>query len=779
MSKFKAKPGDIIRLLTDEVDHYSDKKGHVFEKGEILIACVESSYLNANYTGKTINNIPESPYCLLREDQYEVVSQHGFKAWDWVQTKSGKSAPFELTPDNFPIRNGVLAGHKIEDLQIVEKPKTETMKYKFKVGDKVKIVASGMGCSPECIGEEVTILELGVYSGSPAYKTTKTKASSNANSGKYNYMIGEGSFKLVKETIPEYLECIHDTWSSDKSNLGKIFKVEGDSGSRFIQDSISWGTKFKPSTKEAYEAQVQEKKSYKYEVVHCTTQEEWYFVCDKLNRSFAKRDFPNFDTMNLTLNGWKERKYYETQYKDCKIYSFQEWCDKFQYKPEFMKKDYVGRYVKALVDGPNSGAVKNGEIALIKEYNGAETYIANFPSQKNYRINKTTLEEGERYELLPEEYRPEVKLNPEDYIEEAKRRFPAGTVFNNNNLIPDVINDQAVSSNPKYKKYGEYEILVSTLNGADFTIWKNGEWANVIFQEHEFVHGEYYSVDTGSIYWIIQFDRIEGKNLYTLYSIVPQNKSYYRGDIWSDKFKKYQFRKATKEEIRHIKACEYAGKYVDDPVEYAKKHYPIGTKVKSLFNNYECTITNHSHINYPDCYQYDDDKVWFSGNVWNPVIYEKGKWAEIVSTHEKKTSEFKKETVSYEDWEPQVGDWAVITTLNSKKGKMSGEIGHVFQIRRISDNGFYEATSETWCKGGSWPIYCIRKALPHEIPGTTTITREVKEEIKEYLIQTVPDEYYKPSELITAKKSNQISAEVKSTKPLNFTIKQKSKTIKF
>ena len=178
--------------------------------------------------------------------------------------------------------------------------------------------------------------------------------------------------------------------------------------------------------------------------------------------------------------------------------------------------------------------------------------------------------------------------------------FPAGTVFNNSNLIPNVINDQAVSSNPKYRKYGEDEILVSTHHGADFTIWKNGEWANLISQDQEFVHGEYYSVDTGYAHWIIQFDRIEGKNLYTLYSIVPQNKSYYKGGIWFDKggiwfdnFKKYKFRKATKEEIEHIKACQSANRYVDYPKEQKEWEPKVGDWAYVIkTGNYDYRLTD-------------------------------------------------------------------------------------------------------------------------------------------------------------------------------------------
>ena len=90
MSKFKAKIGDRIRLLTNEVDNYSDKKGHVFEKGEILVVCKTDRYIYANYTGLLKDKFtPISPYCLLNESQYEVIPkeikiENMFKEGDYI-----------------------------------------------------------------------------------------------------------------------------------------------------------------------------------------------------------------------------------------------------------------------------------------------------------------------------------------------------------------------------------------------------------------------------------------------------------------------------------------------------------------------------------------------------------------------------------------------------------------------------------------------------------------------------------------------------------------------
>jgi hypothetical protein len=69
------------------------------------------------------------------------------------------------------------------------------MKYKFKIGDTVEIILCGFGYSG-CIGEIVTILELGVYFDGPGYRTTiPTKGLSSA---KNKGMADEISFRLVK-----------------------------------------------------------------------------------------------------------------------------------------------------------------------------------------------------------------------------------------------------------------------------------------------------------------------------------------------------------------------------------------------------------------------------------------------------------------------------------------------------------------------------------------------------------------------------------------------------
>jgi hypothetical protein len=78
------------------------------------------------------------------------------------------------------------------------------MKYKFKVGDKVKIIHIGSGCNIGTTGKIVTITELGEYAGKPGYKIDNILLDTNTQTGKFNGFIGESSFELVESTTSKF-----------------------------------------------------------------------------------------------------------------------------------------------------------------------------------------------------------------------------------------------------------------------------------------------------------------------------------------------------------------------------------------------------------------------------------------------------------------------------------------------------------------------------------------------------------------------------------------------
>lgn len=81
------------------------------------------------------------------------------------------------------------------------------MEHKFKIGDKVRIINSGRGVKKEFIGTTATIIRLGVYKNKllvmPGYQIDKKIGNCNTDNIshlKYDYMMGETTFELVKSS---------------------------------------------------------------------------------------------------------------------------------------------------------------------------------------------------------------------------------------------------------------------------------------------------------------------------------------------------------------------------------------------------------------------------------------------------------------------------------------------------------------------------------------------------------------------------------------------------
>lgn len=79
-----------------------------------------------------------------------------------------------------------------------------TPNYRYKIGDKVKIINFGSGCNETAIGEIVTITELGIYgfSNHPGYAIDNTSLDTNVKTGLFKGFIGEHSFELHVDSVP-------------------------------------------------------------------------------------------------------------------------------------------------------------------------------------------------------------------------------------------------------------------------------------------------------------------------------------------------------------------------------------------------------------------------------------------------------------------------------------------------------------------------------------------------------------------------------------------------
>jgi hypothetical protein len=75
-------------------------------------------------------------------------------------------------------------------------------------------------------------------------------------------------------------------------------------------------------------------------------------------------------------------------------------------------------------------------------------------------------------------------------------------------------------------------------------------------------NGIYYFADHGNGMEIAQYDRMEGNNVYTSYSIRPSALSFSGPKLWGTTSDTGAIRLATPGEILHLLACITAGIYV-------------------------------------------------------------------------------------------------------------------------------------------------------------------------------------------------------------------------
>lgn len=108
--------------------------------------------------------------------------------------------------------------------------------------------------------------------------------------------------------------------------------------------------------------------TYKYEVVHTETQEQWDFVLSKLTPgcllSKQSKDFtgnkslyPEGISVSFSDNSWCGINYFKQE--NSKIYTFEEWLDKFGHKSEYLKQN------QQLDKFPNEGHCKSLDKDLI------------------------------------------------------------------------------------------------------------------------------------------------------------------------------------------------------------------------------------------------------------------------------------------------------------------------------------------------------------------------------------------------------------------------------
>lgn len=280
-------------------------------------------------------------------------------------------------------------------------------------------------------------------------------------------------------------------------------------------------------------------------------------------------------------------------------------------------EDLVGRYIKALVNQPNSGRVKAGEYGLITKMRDSKgsLLLANFPSQNNYEI-VDYYRHPNKYQLMPKGWIPDAEkpeeLEQDKLLEKAKRDYPIGTHFypahiSNDNPTDYCIvttNEYEVSSNgginaiAKDKSYSDgrycksdnssegntclHRMIYSTEHGwakikTQTVVDKPKSAVNKFLEKNNFKKGEiYYIEEFSGNSWIIRFDGMdismsrnyEGKEYqminHTAALSISGYSFYKESNAWGSSLSVKVIREASYEEKAWFGKCIKAGKYVDE-----------------------------------------------------------------------------------------------------------------------------------------------------------------------------------------------------------------------
>ena len=395
------------------------------------------------------------------------------KQKDWLNEciKANKFIPYDVAMGTF----------------IKEKP------FKFNIGDEIKAKPGGYYFSDPKFFAKSHKKQFPSEKSTISGKITERTQAQGFNwyrCDNGNWITEEG-IELVKEDIPEYVECYHlDRNGSDVGfTIGKVYKVTDgspidDSGHcRRVIKVKEWKHWFKSSTREAFD--LQNKPKTMNEDVFCiklNSQEELDAIMDFYKQKGFKElgDSHEYYTGYVVFIKMKNKKWQTSV------------CNDLDYPVktlselgiEVKSKSLVGRYVKAL---RNITILKKGDYDLILSENPTL-----FQCEKSLSWSKSRFEEGD-FELMPEGFKPE-----DDLISEAKKRYPIGTKFRPAHIPGSDITEYCiVTEDSIFHKNGDGIVL--TINGCwwdrenpkygntnyNRVIYHEGKWAEIVSDEPE------------------------------------------------------------------------------------------------------------------------------------------------------------------------------------------------------------------------------------------------------------------------------------------------------
>ena len=269
----------------------------------------------------------------------------------------------------------------------------------------------------------------------------------------YDYLFISNSNLNIKEhlNITRGNLLLRGTFSIDLNNLRLATPEE----KQWLEACIK-ANKFIPK-----EEALKSETKYVYEVVHCKTQDEWDFVLDKLNYTKnTSKDWSIYKAnscLNINKDLRAELAYYLKE--NAKIYSFQEWCDKFGHKPDFKPKFEVGKWYKDTKHEPflyiKFSHLENDNIFSSERISGDGYFLKNNDLWLSFRRNwvlLTDLSEIQPYlpDGHPDKLSKQTSDNIPEYVECVKGLYglKVGSIYSVNSsgkVIDGTVNNYRVN----------------------------------------------------------------------------------------------------------------------------------------------------------------------------------------------------------------------------------------------------------------------------------------------------------------------------------------------
>lgn len=363
------------------------------------------------------------------------------------------------------------------------------------------------------------------------------------------------------------------------------------------------------------EQPIKEETKYDYEVVHCTTQEEFEFVQDKTGYKFNYRNFDNNREccINYSKQLREDLDYYQS--KNSLILSFQEWCDKFNHVNPFVKQEPTEDTCKQCADLYFDGSVNTNQHNLCEG-----SHCGDMLEIQEEKMEINEFKKGDYIVGLVECY----SHTRNNCFKMRKDASYLQAVLDNRNQNDNGDSSIEFTNNSSWRYATDAEIAEYNRLGKPYDVSTlkqiinlEGRYLKVINDSHI----RHYPCKIGDY---LKFKGYRGTTEYwgNCNSEFKDNSSKNSRYFGTNAHKNSDNFELMPEGFEPNKVDS-----MEDLLREAKEHYPIGTVANCLTNDYKETIDI-------DNYYIDDDKIIAGSKLTR--IYKKGKWAEIISTLETK-----------------------------------------------------------------------------------------------------------------------------------------------